>query len=98
MLETTLPHPANQHLLPMAGNLHLGEIAICEVDGVRGPSIPTGISISPSSLQVRENGEAAELVISLHSPLPCNNCTLNIRLTSRNNCKLLINILPMQMS
>ena len=93
LVETILPHPASHHLPPLANNLHLGELAMCEVDGVRGPSIPTGITVSPSSLQVREDGLEAELVVSLHSPLPCNNCSLNIRLTSRNNCKLLTHFL-----
>lgn len=73
----------------MAGNFDLGEVVICEVDGVRVP-IPTGISVSPGSLDLRENGQAAELVVSLHSPLACDNCSINIQLTSRNNCESLI--------
>ena len=89
LLETSLPHPYNHHILPMAGNFDLGEVVICEVDGVRVP-IPTGISVSPGSLDLRENGQAAELVVSLHSPLACDNCSINIQLTSRNNCESLI--------
>ena len=38
----------------------------------------------------KENGQAAELVVSLHSPLACDNCSINIQLTSRNNCESLI--------
>ena len=89
LLETSLPHPSNHHILPMAGNFDLGEVVICEVDGVRVP-IPTGVSVSPGSLDLRENGQAAELVVSLHSPLACDNCSINIQLTSRNNCESLI--------
>ena len=87
VVEGVLPASTGHHLLPMAQHVALGEEVVCEVGGVRSAPLPTGVTASPSSLHLAEDGGRAEVHLTLHTPLTCSNCSLRILVTTRNSCE-----------
>ena len=58
--------------------------------------IKTGLSISPETLHLQENGShEANITITLHTPLQCSSssCSLDIALAVHNDCKIIVNAL-----
>lgn len=87
VVEGVLSVSTGHHLLPMAPHVALGEEVQCEVGGVRSAPLATGLTASPSSLQLAEDGGRAEVHLTLHTPLTCSNCSLRILVTTRNSCE-----------
>ena len=64
----------------------------CELGSEMSEGMKTGVSITPDTLHLQENGrDEANITITLHTPLQCptsSSCSLDIALTVQNDCKI----------
>ena len=61
----------------------------CEIGAERSEAQKTGLELSSLRLRVREDGGTESVSILVHTPPQCDQCSLQLGLSVRNNGRLL---------